>query len=219
MFTARDPSYHKALKAPVAQLFSMTNMRNYEPYVDECSAIFFKSMKDLQEQPEDLAIWLQWYAFDVIASLTFQRRFGFMEKRKDVDNMIAGLDAGLRYIGVVGQYPGWHRFLMGNRLLMKTLARLIPNLPDPLNRFMEVRIACGTHVKFTDGRLTQITEAEVQRYESEEKDAGRTDFLSQLRTKEAKDGKISPRDLMNHLSNNLFVLPALHKINSMLKSF
>lgn len=95
MFTTRDPSSHKALKTPVAQLFSMTNMRNYEIYVDKYSEIFIKSMKDLQEQPVDLAIWLQWYAFDVISSLTFQRRFGFMENRKDVDNMIAGLDAGL----------------------------------------------------------------------------------------------------------------------------
>ena len=148
MFTARDPAYHKALKTPVAQLFSMTNMRYYEPYVDECSAIFLKSMKDLQGQPVDLAIWLQWYAFDVIASLTFQRRFGFMEGRKDVDNLISGLDAGLRYIGVVGQYPGWHRFLMGNRLLMTTLTTLIPSLPDPLNRFMEVREALVIPVKF-----------------------------------------------------------------------
>ncbi|ETN37470.1 uncharacterized protein HMPREF1541_07092 [Cyphellophora europaea CBS 101466] len=185
MFTTRDPSYHKALKTPVAQLFSMTNMRNYETYVDECSAIFVRSMKDLQGQSFDLAIWLQWYAFDVIASLTFQRRFGFMENRVDVDNMISGLDAGLRYVGVIGQYPGWHRFLMGNRILMETLATLIPNLPDPLNRFM------------------QITEEEVQRYDNESKHDGRTDFLSQLRAKEAKDGKIPNRDMMNHLSNNL----------------
>ena len=137
MFTTRDPAYHKALKSPVAQLFSMTNMRNYETYADECTAIFIESMRKLQGQPVDLAIWLQWYAFDVIASITFQRRFGFMEEQKDVNDMISGLDTGLRYVKIVGQFPAWHPWLMGNRPLMKLLATLIPNLPDPLGRFME----------------------------------------------------------------------------------
>ena len=94
MFTTRDPLYHKHLKTPVAQLFSMTNMRNYETYVD---------------------------------------------------HMIAGLDAGLRYVGVIRQYPGWHRFLIGDRLLMTALATLIPSLLDPLGRFMEV--STRNHVK------------------------------------------------------------------------
>lgn len=31
LFSTRDPVYHKALKVPVAQLFSMTNMKNFEP--------------------------------------------------------------------------------------------------------------------------------------------------------------------------------------------
>ena len=55
----------------------------------------------------------------------------------------------------------------------------------------------------TTGR--QITEEEVRRYDEqpETKDSSRTDFLAQLRAKEAKDGKISQRDMMNHLSNNL----------------
>lgn len=137
MFTSRDPTYHKALKSPVAQLFSMTNMRNYETYADECTGIFIESMCKLQGQPVDLAIWLQWYAFDVIASITFQRRFGFMEDQKDVDSMISGLDAGLQYVKVVGQFPAWHAWLMGNRPLMKLLTTMIPNLPDPLGRFIE----------------------------------------------------------------------------------
>ena len=78
MFTTRDPVFHKAFKQPVAQLFSMTNMKNYETYADECTEIFIKAMRDLEGQAIDLSVWLQWYAFDVIASITFQRRFGFL---------------------------------------------------------------------------------------------------------------------------------------------
>lgn len=105
MFTARDPAIHKSLKTPVASLFAMSNMRNYEPYVDECTQLFSDAMRDLEGQTVDLAVWLQWYAFDVIAGLTFQRRFGFLEQRKDVKDMIGQLDAGLDSVRVLGQYP------------------------------------------------------------------------------------------------------------------
>ena len=105
MFSARDPAVHKSLKTPVASLFAMSNMRNYEPYVDECTQLFADAMRDLEGQKVDLAVWLQWYAFDVVAGLTFQRRFGFLEQRKDVNDKIGQLDAGLDSIRVLGQYP------------------------------------------------------------------------------------------------------------------
>jgi hypothetical protein len=105
MFSARDPAVHKSIKTPVASLFAMSNMRNYEPYVDECTQLFMDAMRDLKGQKVDLAVWLQWYAFDVVAGLTFQRRFGFLEQRTDVNDMIGQLDAGLDSIRVLGQYP------------------------------------------------------------------------------------------------------------------
>ena len=144
LFSTRDPSYHMNLKRPVSQLFSMTNMRNYETYADECSAIFIEAMRDLQGQPVDLSHWLQWYAFDVIACITFQRRFGFLEQRRDIDNMIGDLDAVLKYVKVVGQYPELHGWLLGNQTLVGTLKRLIPSLPDPLYRFLKVRTLGNT---------------------------------------------------------------------------
>ncbi|KIX08689.1 uncharacterized protein Z518_03346 [Rhinocladiella mackenziei CBS 650.93] len=185
LFSTRDPSYHKNLKKPVAQLFSMTNTRNYEDYADECTKIFIDAMTDLQGQSVDLSVWLQWYAFDVIALITFQRKFGFMEQRRDVDHMIKNLEFALQYAKLVGQFPFLHRWLVGNKTFMRTLERLCGELPDPLSRFVE------------------ITEDEIARYDSEEKGAGRTDFLAQLRAKEAKDGQIPYRDMVNHLSNNI----------------
>ncbi|KAF5585071.1 pisatin demethylase cytochrome P450 [Fusarium pseudoanthophilum] len=103
MFTERNPSIHKALKGSVAQIFSMTNMRNFEVYADECSAIFLDAMRDLEGQSLDLAHWLQWYAFDVIGSITFQRRFGFLERRHDVDEMISKINDGLELVKIIGQ--------------------------------------------------------------------------------------------------------------------
>lgn len=40
----------------------------------------------------------------------------------------------------------------------------------------------------------------------ENKDTKRVDFLAQLREKEKRSGKISHRDMINHLSNNLWVM-------------
>jgi Cytochrome P450 len=138
MFSTRDPVYHKALKVPVAQLFSMTNMKNFEPYADECTNIFIQAMRDLEGQPIDLAAWLQWYAFDVIAYITFQRRFGFLEERRDVGGMISALDIALNYVKIIGQYPEWHPWLMGNRFMMAFIKKTLPSLPDPLASFVEV---------------------------------------------------------------------------------
>ncbi|KAL2859238.1 cytochrome P450 [Aspergillus pseudodeflectus] len=185
MFTARDPVYHKHLKSSVSQIFSMTNMKNFEVYTDECTQIFMDAMLVLEGQSLDFSNWLQWYAFDVISAITFQRRFGFMEQRRDVDDMIGKIDTGLQYVKIFGQLP----FLipiMRRALLSKQFQRL-NLLPDTLDRFMK------------------ITEEEIDRYDHsvDNRKAGRKDFLAQLREKEERSGKISHRDMMNHLSNNL----------------
>ncbi|KEF62553.1 uncharacterized protein A1O9_00526 [Exophiala aquamarina CBS 119918] len=187
IFSTRDPEHHKSLKRPVAQLFSMSNMRNYEPYANECSAIFTQTMRELEGQNIDLSDWLQWYAFDVIACITFQRRFGFMEQRRDVDDMMRDTRAALAYFKVVGQYPALHSWGMGNRRFVTLLKTFMPNMPDALSRFL------------------QVTEQEIERYDREEKKEGveRTDFLAQIRSKQQISDKITYMDLVNHLSNNI----------------
>lgn len=136
MFTERDPQVHKALKAPVAQLFSMTNMRNYEVYADQCTGLFVDAMRELEGQPVDFAQWLQWYAFDVIGSLTFQRRFGFLEQRKDVDSMMKKINDGLEYVKLIGQFE-W-LVACFDKLTKSDWVIYWNILPDTMDRFMEV---------------------------------------------------------------------------------
>jgi hypothetical protein len=88
MFTAVSPALHKALRSPTAQVYSMTNLRNYEKHANECTEIFIALMKELEGQKVDLTHYFQWYAFDVVSSITFQRRLGFLETRSDVFGMI-----------------------------------------------------------------------------------------------------------------------------------
>lgn len=140
LFSARDPEYHKALKRPVGPLFSMANMRKYEPYADECTAIFIRRMQDMEGQSVDLSTWLQWYAFDVVACITFQRRFGFMEEARDINQMIETLNGGFQYIKVVGQFPGLHQYLLGSDIFTGTLKKIFPDMPDPVRTLMQVRV-------------------------------------------------------------------------------
>ncbi|SMY26207.1 unnamed protein product [Zymoseptoria tritici ST99CH_1A5] len=186
MFTARDPAIHKSLKTPVASLFAMTNMKNYEVYVDECTEIFANAMRDLEGQTVDLAIWLQWYAFDVVAGITFNRRFGFLEERRDVNQMIGQLDEGMDAVKVLGSYPVLDR---PAKLLLRHVLPLLGRY-DPLIKFVK------------------MSEEEIARYDNSVKDASRTDFLSQLRQREEKlvaanGGGDAKAEILNHLSNNL----------------
>ncbi|KPM41703.1 hypothetical protein AK830_g4860 [Neonectria ditissima] len=184
MFTAVDPDEHKSLKRAVSQKFSMTSIRTLEYLVDPCSEIFTEAMLDLQGQVVDLGEWVQWYAFDVIGAITFSRRFGFMEKRQDINHVIAGLETGLLYAGIVGQVPWLHRFLLGN-VTLRRISRIL-GAWDPI-------------LIVTDMVLDCITE-----YDRHPPSVDRGDFLAYFRQQQKSTGNsMSRQELMNHLMNNL----------------
>lgn len=138
MFSTRDPVYHQALRRSVSQKFSMSSIKALEPFADECSDIFIRAMKDLEGRPIDLGVWLQWYAFDVIGAITFQRRFGFMENREDVLGMIEGIDSTLQYGATIGQVPEFHRWLMGNLWVSKFMTtQSLVKISDPLRSIVK----------------------------------------------------------------------------------
>ena len=124
VFSERDPASHKTLKQPVASKYTMTSIRSFEPYADQCSDIFIKEMRAKAGQAVDLSACCQYYAFDAISEITFQHRFGFMEHGRDVDNMIAGIWNALVYGGIIGHIPEWYPWLMGNMKMMGVLERL-----------------------------------------------------------------------------------------------
>lgn len=126
----------------------MTSMKTLEPFADECSDVFMEAMMSLEGQNVDLSTWLQWYAFDVIAAITFHRRFGFMEHRQDVGNMIDDISKALVVAATVGQVPEIHPWLMGSRWLPKLLAwQPFFRIPDPLRTIVQVRLT-GLLVQF-----------------------------------------------------------------------
>ncbi|KIX09126.1 uncharacterized protein Z518_00204 [Rhinocladiella mackenziei CBS 650.93] len=185
MFTAVDPGLHKVLRNPTAQVYSMTNVRSYEQHIDDCTKIFLDILKQVEGQALDFTDYFHWYAFDVVASITYHRRLGFLDARGDVHGMIKGQEALLPYLAIIGQLPYLHPYLFGNRHMIALMQRLFPSLPDPL------------------GDLFGNIDKEIRRYDQEEKHDRRTDFLAQLRAKDNPDRVNFKRDLMNHLSNNI----------------
>jgi hypothetical protein len=116
-------------------------------------------MRQLAGEKIDLGEWLHWYlyiriysgllrhkltsvyryAFDVIGSITFNKRFGFMEQRQDVGHMIAVIDKVLMYGTVIGQVPFLHAYLLGNDYVPALIAKLAPNIPNLIVSIIEVR--------------------------------------------------------------------------------
>lgn len=91
IFTTQDEQQHKDLKTPVAAMYSQTNVITFEPFVDEVLAVLFDQLNKrfVKSQARfDLGDWLQYFAFDVMGTMTFSKRYGFLETGTDVNGML-----------------------------------------------------------------------------------------------------------------------------------
>ncbi|KAJ6099461.1 cytochrome P450 [Penicillium canescens] len=185
LFATQDPVIHKRLRIPVSQMYSISSIRTLEPGVDECSDIFLKAMHELEGQEIDLGVWLHWWAFDGIGAITFNKRFGFLERRADIEGMIDSLKKGLLYGSLVSQVPLLHQYLLGNETFLSILKSL-PGFFDPF------------------GYMCSIATEQIKIYDEEENHGQRSDFLAWLRT-EANQGKheVSEPDMIGYLLANL----------------
>lgn len=64
----------------------------FEPLVDEvlqCISDKFDQAFCATEQVIDMGKWLQFFAFDVMGTMTFSKRYGFLDQGKDVGGMLA----------------------------------------------------------------------------------------------------------------------------------
>jgi len=114
LFNTQDDSLHRAMKKPIAAIYSMSNVVEFEPYIDTTINFFFKRLEEVQKSDSrrscDLGTWLQWYAFDVMGEVTFSKRLGFLDEAKDVDGIIATIWKHFQFCSVVNTDPAfsWH---------------------------------------------------------------------------------------------------------------
>jgi hypothetical protein len=75
LFSVRDPHTHAASRRRVANLYSMSALVAYEPFVDGCIQLFRLRLNEAAASTSsiDLGHWVQCYAFDVIGEITVSR--------------------------------------------------------------------------------------------------------------------------------------------------
>jgi hypothetical protein len=105
VFNTRDEALHKRLKMPVAHLYSLSNILTFEKFVDQVLEVLFSQL-DQRFVPGgavfDLGNWLQYFAFDVMGTMSFSRRYGFLEKGKDDTGLLPAIWAFMKAAAPVG---------------------------------------------------------------------------------------------------------------------
>jgi cytochrome P450 len=94
-----------------ANLYSMSSLVMYEPFVDRVNGEFMAAMADLASsgQAFDLFTWMQFYAFDVIGEITIGRSFGLIEAGHDKNGLLHALHfTGITYASHAGLLPELH---------------------------------------------------------------------------------------------------------------
>lgn len=112
IFNTQDENLHKQLKSPIASLYSLTNVVNFEKSIDEVMDILFEQLDKRFVSSRavfDLADWLQYFAFEVMGTMTFSSRYGFLESGQDINGM---LDAIWNFMLTVGPVSSLYRQLL-----------------------------------------------------------------------------------------------------------
>lgn len=108
VFNTRDEALHKTIKSPIAPLFSLSNTLNLEIFVDKTIQVITEQLDKRfcsSQVTFDLADWLAYFAFDVMGTLTFSKRYGFLEEGKDVNNMLSTIWAYMVTAAPVSLFP------------------------------------------------------------------------------------------------------------------
>lgn len=82
----------------------MSALVQYEPMIDSTTELFLDQTVKIYASTGkvcDFSRWLQFYAFDVIGSITYSKRHGFVERDEDVDGITAWLEGLFSYAGPV----------------------------------------------------------------------------------------------------------------------
>ncbi|KIW59976.1 hypothetical protein PV05_00233 [Exophiala xenobiotica] len=160
-----------------------------EKLVDENTHVFVNKMESKAGEPVNLGDWVQWYAFDVIGTITFLKPFGCMQVEGDMNNMIRNTDTSFRYVSVVGQMPKLHRWLLGSPTGVKLLSR-IPFFAKA-NHWPYIGVVAARAIHEYDSR-------------SEEEKGRCANLLAGFRQAQAKHPeRLTDRDLMGFLFANI----------------
>ncbi|KAI1498990.1 cytochrome P450 [Biscogniauxia marginata] len=134
LFNTQDEKLHRQMKRPIAAIYSMANLVEFEPYVDVTITFFLERLEELRKNSGrtcNLGTWLQLFAFDVMGEITFSKRLGFLDEAKDVGGIMSAIWKMFGYASWAGQIPWIDRIWAKNSYL----SWLAPDQSSPVVRF------------------------------------------------------------------------------------
>ncbi|KAF4333077.1 cytochrome P450 monooxygenase oxidoreductase [Fusarium beomiforme] len=120
IFVEPNPQIHSQARRKVAAAYSMTNLVQLEPFIDECSAVLKNRLEEFASSGATIEIshWMQCYAFEV------GKRFGFLDSGKDIQGIMSSLEQYLVYCSNVGIFSEWHKTLFRLKMQSKNVSGL-----------------------------------------------------------------------------------------------
>ncbi|KAK3369969.1 cytochrome P450 [Podospora didyma] len=181
LFNTQDEALHRAMKRPIAAIYSMSNLVEFEPYVDNTIGFFLGRLEEVQAGGRegagagacDLGTWLQWFAFDVMGEITFSKRLGFLDEAKDVEGIMGSIWKIFEYSSWAGQMPWVDKLWVKNPYVR----RFLPEKSSPVVAFALTRAQERASIK---GPSSDADKAAASGYNSR-------DFMSRFLEARAKD--------------------------------
>ena len=90
IFSTSDIEYHSALKRTIGSLYSFSALKDIQPNLDRCVALFIDRLQDIVKSGPatvNMSAWLQFYTFDSLGEVNFSQPMGFLESGKDLDDI------------------------------------------------------------------------------------------------------------------------------------
>ncbi|PYI31609.1 cytochrome P450 monooxygenase [Aspergillus indologenus CBS 114.80] len=139
VFNTRDETFHRVLRKPIAPLYTMSNVLTYENTVGRVLDLLVAQLDTRFAEHQrvfDLGSWLQLFAFESMASMTFSKRYGFLEKGRDDTGLLYAIRTFLKKASPITQIP-WADFLWNKNPIV---ARLMATTAQPIMDVVMTRI-------------------------------------------------------------------------------
>ncbi|KAJ0107950.1 hypothetical protein J7T55_008085 [Diaporthe amygdali] len=137
LFSSTDSSFHATMRRKVANLYTMTAIKSYEPYVNNCVRVLQEQLDRFAAKGEwfDLQHFTQCYALDVIGEITYGNRFGVLDSGgQDVGGILASLEKLLAFGTLAGIEPRFLPFWIWRYGNPETPIRAFDNRQQELRR-------------------------------------------------------------------------------------
>ena len=164
LVSIKDEKTHGTYRRPIANAYSLSSLKGYEPYIDETidKLIVVLDKHGAENAPINMTRWTQFWAFDVMSKLAFGESLGFLEQGYDFNGMIAAQRENFRYISVANNFPFYDTLTKRNPFL-----KLIAKKPSMFFTFAK---------RVVSERLAKAAKADAEA-QPDSKQPGRPDDL------------------------------------------